>query len=82
MSAVESPGGGVRGTRFRNTASVIERTRMYFEEAHRRGLPATVTCRPLGLSPDDLPAGKLALEGVLGLLGAVPGQPDRAGNRG
>jgi len=40
MSAVESPGGGVRGTRFRNTASVIERTRMYFEEAHRRGLMA------------------------------------------
>ncbi|RTM07549.1 MAG: aminotransferase class I/II-fold pyridoxal phosphate-dependent enzyme [Hyphomicrobiales bacterium] len=31
---------GVRADHFRNTASVIERTRLYFEEAHRRGLMA------------------------------------------
>lgn len=33
------PRGG-RASHFRNTASVIERTRLYFEEAHRRGLMA------------------------------------------
>ncbi|TGT71830.1 MULTISPECIES: aminotransferase class I/II-fold pyridoxal phosphate-dependent enzyme [unclassified Mesorhizobium] len=38
MPKVELRGG--RANRFRNTASVIERTRLYFEEAHRRGLMA------------------------------------------
>ena len=40
MPVVESPNGGVRAGRFRNTASVIDGTRLYFEEAHRRGLMA------------------------------------------
>ncbi|RWA75248.1 MAG: aminotransferase class I/II-fold pyridoxal phosphate-dependent enzyme [Mesorhizobium sp.] len=40
MSAAESEASAGRATRFRNTASVIDRTRMYFEEAHRRGLMA------------------------------------------
>lgn len=40
MSADDSAARGGRATRFRNTASVIDRTRMYFEEAHRRGLMA------------------------------------------
>jgi len=40
MSAVESAACAVRATRFRNTASVIDRTRLYFEGAHRRGLMA------------------------------------------
>ncbi|MBZ9761758.1 aminotransferase class I/II-fold pyridoxal phosphate-dependent enzyme [Mesorhizobium sp. CA8] len=40
MSAAYSAARGGRATRFRNTASVIDWTRMYFEEAHRRGLMA------------------------------------------
>ena len=40
MSGAESAVTAVRATRFRNTASVIDRTRIYFEEAHRRGLMA------------------------------------------
>ncbi|UCI22878.1 aminotransferase class I/II-fold pyridoxal phosphate-dependent enzyme (plasmid) [Mesorhizobium sp. B2-1-8] len=39
MKTTEASGGG-RTSRFRNTASVIDRTRLYFEEAHRRGLMA------------------------------------------
>lgn len=39
MSAVEVPS-AKRPTRFRNTASVIDRTRMHFEGAHHRGLMA------------------------------------------
>lgn len=40
MSAAESPARAGRAARFRNTASVIDRTRTFFEEAHRRGLMA------------------------------------------
>ncbi|RUX09729.1 aminotransferase class I/II-fold pyridoxal phosphate-dependent enzyme [Mesorhizobium sp. M8A.F.Ca.ET.059.01.1.1] len=40
MSAATSAGGTARAPRFRNTASVIDRTRTYFEDAHRRGLMA------------------------------------------
>ncbi|UCI31997.1 aminotransferase class I/II-fold pyridoxal phosphate-dependent enzyme [Mesorhizobium sp. B4-1-4] len=40
MSTEVSAGSTVGATRFRNTASVIDRTRTYFEEAHRRGLMA------------------------------------------
>lgn len=40
MPAADSQGRGGRAGRFRNTASVIDRTRLYFEEAHRRGLMA------------------------------------------
>ncbi|MBZ9994073.1 aminotransferase class I/II-fold pyridoxal phosphate-dependent enzyme [Mesorhizobium sp. BH1-1-4] len=39
MSATDPLRAG-HATRFRNTASVIDRTRMYFDEAHRRGLMA------------------------------------------
>jgi 8-amino-7-oxononanoate synthase len=40
MSAADSVASAGRATRFRNTASVIDRTRTYFEETHRRGLMA------------------------------------------
>ncbi|MER8474274.1 aminotransferase class I/II-fold pyridoxal phosphate-dependent enzyme [Mesorhizobium sp. M1328] len=40
MSAVESAAGAVRANRFRNTASVIDRTRTHFQRAHQRGLMA------------------------------------------
>ncbi len=40
MSIAEPSGDGGRPGRFRNTASVIDRARLYFEEAHHRGLMA------------------------------------------
>ncbi|MER8887590.1 aminotransferase class I/II-fold pyridoxal phosphate-dependent enzyme [Mesorhizobium sp. M0816] len=40
MSVVESAASTIRATPFRNTASLIDRTRMHFEAAHHRGLMA------------------------------------------
>ncbi|RWC00352.1 MAG: aminotransferase class I/II-fold pyridoxal phosphate-dependent enzyme [Mesorhizobium sp.] len=57
MSAAESEAVVGRLTRFRNTASVIDQTRMYFEEAHRRGLMAvygrSVAERAVSLTTGD-----------------------------
>ncbi|MDW9819754.1 aminotransferase class I/II-fold pyridoxal phosphate-dependent enzyme [Sinorhizobium meliloti] len=40
MSAADSRPSASRGTRFRNTASVIDQSRIHFEVAHNRGLMA------------------------------------------